>query len=43
MHGIGVELYEDDDEYEGINWYFKIERCHENEACASPDHIETFV
>ena len=43
LHGIGVELWEEDDDWEMINWYFKLEKCHGRNSCASEDEINDYV
>ena len=40
---IGVKLWDEDDEWEQINWYFRLEKCHEKNYCKSEAEIEGFL
>ena len=38
--GIGVELWEEDNDWEPLNWYFKLEYCHGKDTCKNKTEIE---
>ena len=40
--GIGVELWEEDKDWEQLNWYFKLEYCHGKDTCKNKSEIEEF-
>jgi len=43
LHGIGVEEWFEDDDWEMVNWYFKLEKCHGKETCATEEEINDYV
>jgi len=43
LHGIGVELWSEDDDWEMVNWYYKLERCHDKDTCESEENIDEFI
>ena len=40
---MGAELWDEADDWEMVNWYFKLEKCHEEEKCESEEEINKFV